>query len=458
MTGRNPRSGPRQIVSVVAALLLALAVGACATYSGARYGGPDAPLQARLASTHGVHAPLNFAVSDGAHVALFRIHDSGYVRALYPYHPGSSSLLRPGAHTVLTSTGSYRRGWGRGLASRPYAGSFRAASGCFGRVTTSYLMIVASRRPLEMSRIRGEVPFRYSRVSVLATPFRRGTVFGAMDHLMERLIPAGTPREDWDVDWMVDADFGGPCNPGFRLPLKRRLLADSNQPTAEDTTSGDTRRRRLDTGDLPFNPPVVPVDLPEVAVDGRDGSPRIRVPLPPVAVAPVPEGKSRRPAVEGLDGDRPGRRPRHGPESVDDGPSDHFGRLFDEDDRRDAAAWIPGWTGDRGRAADRRMRDWTRDLDEWASNPDGHAFPDPPRPPARWRGRNVDWPSSGSTPRGRPGDRDRLRDFGDVQRIDPPDRSRRGRDIEVGRPSPPDRGGGSEARKSGGGSDDRGGN
>ena len=464
MTGRDGRSGPRRIVSVAAALLLALTVGACATYSGARYGGPDAPLQARLASTHGVHAPLNFAVSDGAHVALFRIHDSGYVRALYPYHPGSSSLLRPGAHAVLTSSfGSYRRGWGWGLATRPGPASLHSSAGCFGRVTTSYLMIVASRRPLELSRIRGEVPFRYSSVSALATPFRMGTAFGSMDHLMERLIPEGTPREDWDVDWMVDADFGARCRPWHRLPLKRRLLADTDQPPAQDTTGGDTRRRRLDTGDLPFSPPGVPVDLPEVTVDGRDGSGRIRVPLPPVAVTPVPdtppEGKRRGAAVEGFDEDRPGRRPhRQGPGSVDDGPSDHFGRLFDDDDRRDAAAWIPGWTGDRGRAADRRMREWTRDLNEWASNPDGYAFPDPPRPPARWRDRNVDWPSSGSIPRGRPGDRDRLRDFGDVQRIDPPDRSRRGRDIELRRPpSPPDRGGDSEVRKSGGGSEDRGG-
>lgn len=464
MTGRKPRDVPRRPAAVVATLLLALSVGACATYSGARYGGPDAPLQARLASAYGSQASLDFAVSDRAHVAVFRIHDSGYVRALYPYHPGASSLFRPGAHTVLTSSApTFRAGWrpGSRFASPLRSGPFRSSAACYGRIHTSYAMIVASRRPLQLSRIRGRVPFRYRRVSFLATPFDGGTAFGTMDRLLDRLIPERMPREDWDVDWVVEPEVGAPCYPGFRPPLRRPLVAGTDRPPAQDSTSGDTRPRRLDTGDLPFSPPGTPVDLPEVAVTGSDGSGRIRIPLPPVAVNPVPratpDGKRRRPAVEGLDGigeEAPGPGPRDaGPESVD-GPSDHFGRLFDGGSRPEAEGWIPGWSEHRGRAADRRMRDWARDMNEWASNPRGHEFPEPPRVPTRWRDRDVDWPSTS-----RPGERlgNPGRDFGDVQRIHPPARSPGGRDIEVRRPSSSsDPGGSSDARKSGAESEDRG--
>lgn len=471
MTGRKPRDVPRRPAAVVAALLLALSVGACYTYTGARYGG-DAPLQARLASAYGSHASLDFAVSDRAHVAVFRVHDSGYVRALYPYHPGASSLFRPGAHTVLTpSTPTFRSGWrpGSRFASRLRSGSFGSSAACIGRIHTSYAMIVASRRPLRMSRIRGHVPFRFRRVSFLSPPFDGGTAFGTMDRLLDRLIPERMPREDWDVDWVVEPDVGAPCHPGFRPPLRRPLVAGDDRPPAQDTTSGETRPRRLDTGDLPFSPPGIPLDLPEVAVTGSDGSGRMRIPLPPVGVAPVPraapDGKRRRPSVEGLGGigeEEPGRGRRDaGPESVD-GPSDHFGRLFDGGDRPEAEGWIPGWSERRGRAADRRTRDWARDMNEWASDPSRHDFPEPPRPPARWRERGADWPST-SNPGQRlgPGPGEGVggpgRDFRDVQRIGPPARAQGGRDIEVRRPSTSsDPGGSSDARKSGGESKDRG--
>lgn len=462
MTGRIRPSDAHRLVAVLAAVLLAGSTAACYTYSGARYGGPDAPLQARLASAHDGRSTLNFAVSDRAHVALFKIYDSGYARALYPYHPGSTSTFGAGAHTVLATATSPRGGWG--WRSTPaFARGHRAASRCsgFGRARTTYALLVASRSPLRVDRIRGDVPFRYRSGAILATPFYRGTAFGSMDLLLDRLIPRGLSREDWDVDWVVATEYvGSDCSRWLRSPFLRRI-AKTPDPPDDDTSNADTRPRRLDTGDLPFSPPRIPVDLPEVAVTGSDGSSRIRVPLPPVAVTPVPrpapEGKRRRPAVEGLEGigeERPGREPRDaGPESVD-GPSDHFGRLFD-DGGPEAEGWIPGRSERRGRAADRRRRDWARDLNEWASNPSRHDFPEPPRSPTRWRERDVDWPSMSS-----PGRRigDRHRDVGDVQRIDPPSRSPRGRDIEVRRPpSSSDRGGSSDARKSGGGSKDRGG-
>ena len=86
-----------------------------------------------------------------------------------------------------------------------------------------------------------------------------------------------------------------------------------------------------------------------------------------MAVTPVPraapDGERRTPAVEGP-GDR-GLEPRRrdvgrGPA---DGPSDHFGRLFDGDDRAEARGWLPGWAEDRSRVADRRLREATDPMD-----------------------------------------------------------------------------------------------
>lgn len=468
MTGRTGSVGPRRLVAGLAAAVLVGATAACYSYSGARYGGPDAPLQARLASAHGGQNSLHFAVSDRAHVALFRVHDSGYVRALYPYHPRSSSIFGSGGHTVLTSTPSVRYRWPSVTRFATNRRDTYSCAGGFGHVSTSYLMIVASRRPLRVERIRNEVPFRYRRVSVLATPFHRGTAFGAMDRLLTRLVPQGLARDDWDVDWVVATDFGSPWCRRLRPPLLRRIAADPGSAD-DDTTGADSRRRRLDTGDLPFDPPRIPIDLPEVAsLDGGEGTGRVRVPLPPVEVTPVPrvgpEGQREEPAVEEFDGlerqrrlervreGRERRRREAGP-SPAPGPSEHFGRLFGTDDGREAAGWIPGWTGDQGRPAGRRVRQWTRELTKWANDPNRHEFPDPPRPPARWRGGDG-W--RGDRPMlDRPAPRvDAPDDLGDVRRVDPPTRPNSGRDIEVTRPPSEDRGGEIGARKSGGGSSD----
>lgn len=474
MTGRTETSDRRRPVAVLAALVLVGATAACYSYSygGARYGGPDAPLQARLASTHFDRASLDFAVSDRAHVALFRIENSGHVRALYPYHPGSSSTFASGSHNVLTSTPSFHRGWGPGPTR--FSTYRRDTHGCaagFGHVSASYLMIVASRRPLRMESVRGEIPFRHRPVSVLATPFRRGTAFGTMDRLLARLVPEGLSRSDWDVDWVVATDFGSSWCRGLRPPLFRRIAAQP-QPAPDDTTRADERTRRLDGDDVPFNPPGIPVDLPQVAsVDGSDGTGRVRVPLPPVELPPVPrvtpegrdeeeivietfdglEGEGRRP---GRAGEPPERRREVGPASAP-GPSEHFGRLFGEDDRRTAEGWIPGWSRDHGRTAERRLREWRRELTSWANDPNRNEFPDPPRPPSRWRG-GTDW-QDGARGFDRPAHRiGGPGDIGDARRIDPPARSPGGRDIEVRRPSSSsDPGGASDARKSGGGSKDR---
>lgn len=470
MTGRKPHYGAHRLAAVAATLVLALSTGACYSYTGARYGGPDAPLQARVASTFDGRASLNFAVSDRAHVALFRIHDSGYVRALYPYNPGSTSLFQPGGHTVLTSTPSYRGGrspfyrGGRSpftrFAARYGPARSRTSASCLQRIRTSYIMIVASRQPLRMNRIRNDVAFRYGRVSTLTTPFYGGSAFGNMDRLLDRLIPRGLARKDWDVDWVVTTDIAPRCR-SYRPPLLRRIAADTDQPAADDTASADTRRRRLDTGDVPFNPPKIPVDLPEITVDGSDGSGvRGDAPLPPVAVTPLPrplpEGKWRKPSVE----DGPERRPREADPQSLNGPSEHFGRLFGGGDRPEAAGWIPGWSEGRVSTGDRRVRKWARQMKKWESDPDQYEFPDPPRPPGRGAG-GGHWPSDGRSynpPRvDRPAHRaDSPARSGDDQRIDPPTRTKRGGDIEVRRPSSSDHGGDSSARKSGGGSDDDG--
>lgn len=470
MTGRTPRMRPHRFGAALAALLLAGSTAACYTYSGARYGGPDAPLQARVAHSFGEDSFQSFAVSDRAHVAVFRVHGSGYARAIYPYHPGASSVFTPGEHTIATSTPSYVHGWR--LASRFATGrsGHPACSGGPGHVSMSYLMIVASRQPLRLERLRDQVPFRYRHVSVVGTHFFGVSAFGTMDRLLARLVPEGLPREDWDVDWTVATDVGWGWCRRLRPPLLRRI-ASRPDPQGDDTTRADTRPRRLDGGDVPFDPPRIPIDLPEVAsMDGGDGSggTRVRVPLPPVDVTPVPRvtpGEEREAPppgdVDDLERDRrPGRAGERGERRARDvgrrsksGPSEHFGRLFDADDRREASGWIPGLSGDHGRSVDRRVRQWTRQLTKWANDPESHDFPDPPQPPARWRG-GGDWRPDRPAFRRPPARFEGQGDDGDARRIDPPTRPNRGGDIEVRRPSTADHGGDSSARKDGGGSDD----
>ncbi len=453
MTGRKPYNGAHRLAAGLATLILALSTAACYSYTGARYGGPDAPLQARLASTFDGRASLNFAVSDRAHVALFRIRDSGYVRALYPYNPGSSSLFGPGGHTVLRSTPSYHGGRSSltGFAARFGSAPGRSSNACLRRVRTSYIMILASRRPLRMNRIRGDVAFRYRRVSTLANPFHGGSAFGNMDLLLDRLIPEETPRKDWDVDWVVAPDVGGPWCRSYRSSLLRRIAADTDRPAADDT-----RRQQLDEGDVPFHPPTIPVDLPEVTVNGGgESGMRVRAP----ASRPLAGDESRNPSAEDLDEDGSERRPREADPGSSDGPSEHFGRLFGGS-LPEAKGWIPGWSEGPVSTADRRARKWARQMKKWESDPDRHEFPAPPRPPARRPG-GGHWPSDAralSPPYdGRPEPRASAPDReSDVRRIDPPTRKKRGGDIEIRRPSSSDHGGDSSTGNSGGGSDEDG--
>lgn len=467
MTGRQDSPGPRRISAVAAALALAVVTVGCYTFTGGAYGGTDGPLRARLATTFelSVRTPsLHFAVSDGAHVALFRISTSGHVRALYPYHPGATSTFSPGAHSVFSST-SYAGGSWRS----PLRSGFRSAADYgptafgIGRPHMSYVMLVASRAPLRLNRIRRDVPFRYHGVSPLTSPFYRQTPFGSMDLLLDRLIPEGVTSGDWAVDWTL-------TSVGTTRPRLRRALhiAVRSEPAADDSASGDRQRDALDADDVPFIPPTVPVDLPEVEADGSEGTGRVRVPLPPVTVTPEPRTPpEQRYRVPGVDVDAPGRdepgrrAPDSGPRDVP-GPSEHFGRLFD-DGRGKAEGWLPGRGGERGKSLEGPVRSWSRQLDDWARNPDEHSFPEPPRPPVRWRG---DAPSFGNpTAPGRiQGRNGRRRGDGhyrppnasDVhrQRIDVRRLPTGGVEIDIDT----DAGGGSGARSSGGSGGDDGGN
>lgn len=393
------------------AMALVLTTGACATYTGARYGGPDAPLRARLASTFELSSrspSLHFAVSDRAHVALFRISSNGYTRALYPYHPSGPSRFGAGPHTVFSSSLALdRNAFGSRFRFGAPLGYRSAAFHGVGRSRLSFVMLVASRRPLRLDRIRHDVPFRFRRARFLASPLQGGSAFGTMDRLLARLIPAGLSNDDWAVDW-VYTSVGAPRP----APLPRHLaVAQGPDPDADTTQSADEDRqpRLLDPGDLPFDPPHVPVDLPEVEPSDRG------------------EVAERR----------------------DPDVTEHFGRLFD-DGRREAEGWIPG-AGRRGHGyRERDGREWTEALEAWARNPEAHAFPDPPRPPDRWNGPHR-WrrPGSARFPgRTRGGDGDRIRAPG----VSAPRRPRVG-EIEVDRPTSTEVDGGSGRRSSGGDDD-----
>lgn len=394
------------------ALTLALATGACATYTGARYGGPDAPLRARMASTFELSSrspTLHFAVSDRAHVALFRISSSGYVRALYPYDPSGSARFDAGPHTIFSSNLALDGG-GLGPRFGVPTGYRPGAMRGLGRPELSFVLLVASRTPLRLERIRHDVPFRFRRAGFLASPLQGGSAFGTMDRLLERLIPAGLSSDDWAVDW-IHTTVGAPRP----APFLRRLAVAGRPHTDGDSTSKSTdedrQPRLLDPGDLPFDPPRVPVDLPEVELSDSGDAVEPRAP----------------------------------------GVTEHYDRLFD-DGRTRAEGWIPG-AGRRGDGFRHRDgREWTEALEEWARDPEGHAFPDPPRPPARWHGPGH---------RGRPGSPrfpDRSGSTGG-DRIRTPDvsvpRTPRIGEVGVDRSSSAEGDGGSGRRSSGG--DDGGG-
>lgn len=420
MVGRVPE--PRRVtVAGGLVLVLALSTGACAHYTGARYGGPDAPLRVRLASTFELSSrspTLHFAVSDRSHVALFRVSPSGYVRALYPYHPGGPTSFGAGPHTVFSTAARAGFGFAPSFGS-PYRHRLGPFSGV-GRPHLSFLMLVASRSPLRLERIRNDVPFRFRSATALASPLQGGSAFGTMDRLLDRLIPSGLASDDWAVDWVYTSV--GP--PGRTRTLPRRVAIHRPAPDGDSTSRSTDRTggtpRILDTEDLPFSPPRIPTDLPEVERDGRTGEHDLR---------------------QRDSGNRRIDRTR------DRGLSERFGRLFD-DGRTEAEGWIPG--SSRTRGADRSGRSWGKRLDEWARNPEAHEFPDPPRPPDRWRGANRRHPSVGRP--GEPGSIGRIR-------IHRPDASAphtpTAGDVGVTRPAGSEADGGGS--RSSGGDDDGGG-
>jgi len=422
MTGHQDRRPARSFAATSAALALALFTGACATYTGGAYGGPDAPLRARLASTFELSArqpSLHFAVSDRAHVGLFQIYADGGVRALYPYRPEAPSRFGPGPHSVFSPTESFGNPWGSRFSSR-----FRPGYDV-GHARMTYLVIVASREPLRMDRIRNDVPFRYRSVPALASPLQRGSAFGTMDLLLDRLIPPGLSDDDWDVDWTYTA-IRAPYRRFNRVPFRRLAGRSPSESSADDSATTGDERKRLDPEGIPFNPPRVPADLPDVDVSGANG------------IAERTESRSLRPTP---------------------GPSRHFRRLFG-DDRDGAESWSrPRSRDDEGRLG-RRERRWSRQMDRWARNPEERSFPEPPRPPTRWNGRAppVDrfrtfgrWPGDRNV-----GDADHSTDRLPA-RIDRP--PRRSVDVEVRRPRPDrDRGEGGRSSRGGGSTKRAGGN
>lgn len=401
MTGREKTRRPRSFVAAIAALTLAVVTGACYTYSGGTYGGPDAPLRVRLASTFQASAyqpSLHFAVSDRAHVAVFQVFSSGHVRALYPYRPEAVSRFGPGAHSVFSPTTSYGNSW------RYTAGSFLRYGSAYrygstfgvGHMQMTYTMIVAAREPLRMDRIRNDVPFRYRSVSALASPLQRGSSFGTMDLLLDRLIPPALPQDDWDVDWTVST---------VRAPIRRfvplRRIAAQSQPgpVADDSAAVDETPEVLDPEGIAFNPPRVPVDLPEVRVEGGDGASSNLADPPPIDIHPTPRptpgGGESAPAVDGSDVEEPTVADEDAPDRANDGPrsapgpSKHFRRLFG-DDRDGAESWSRVRDRNRERRMERRKREWIRQLVQWTRNPEERSFPDPPEPPAaRWNDRGA---------------------------------------------------------------------
>lgn len=372
MTGGRRTVDTTRLLATALSLLLALSVAGCVTYTGGASGGPDAPLRARLGSTFELSArqpTLHFAVSDRAHVALFRVSSSGYVRALYPYHPGGSSLFGPGPQTLYVEPfvrpSSFRISFGSPYSLHP------ASAHRIGRPELSFVLLVASRGPLRLSRIRNDVPFRFRPASPLGSPLQGGSAFGTMDRLLARLIPAGMPADDWAVDWTYTS-VGAPRRPLLLRRIAVRAGPDSRRE--DETRDEESEQELLDTDDVPFDPPLIPADLPEVELDGREAD-RFRVPVSPLAG--VPERRVPPRPVE------------------EDGLSEHFGRLFG-DGREGAVSWRPApRRPPTGRPFGPSGSEWRRRPDEWASNPGEHAFPNPRRPPRRWDGPGRAQPAGG---------------------------------------------------------------
>lgn len=396
MTGRKSARRAPFLSAASAALAVALLTGGCVTYTGTMYGGPDAPLRARLASTFELsprQPSLHFAVSDRAHVALFQVDPSGHVRALYPYHPGSASSFDPGPHTVFSSALASARSW----RTRPGGSFLRARSAAahrLGRTRMTFVMVVASRAPLRLDRIRNTVSFRYRSASPLASPLGPGSAFATMDLLLDRVVPEAVADDDWAVDWQYTT-IGTGRTPRLGTPTRRIVVRDGRP--AHDTTAAD-EAKSVEVENVPFTPPRMPVDGPEVTFGDDDGEARVRphVPLPPVSVAPDGAGADGRrppPVVESPGGDDSGLRPRDPGPPRRPVPSGHFGRLFD-DGRGPTEGWTPGRDGLRGGDGDRAARRWTREMEEWSRNPGEHAFPEPPTRPDRWRGGRGAWSDS----------------------------------------------------------------
>lgn len=447
MPCRPRRRLPRRGAAAAAVVALALVAAGCATtYGGAAYGGPDAPLRARIASTFEVASwqpTLRFAVSDRAHVAVFQVTSSGYARALYPYHPDAAPRFAAGPHRILSSTlGHSPVLGGRAWSPARARGGGRPAPSGIGHVETSLLMLVASRAPLRLDRLARDVPFRYRGASAFGSHLQGGSAFSTMDRLLDRLVPAGLADDDWAVDW----SYATISTPRPRRPLRRIAVRPPGHPPGSD--AGGDRPGAFDLDSIPFAPPRLPGELPEVQRTGPESEARVRVPLPGdydlPRVTPVPDG-----ATDGIDPvDRRGPE-RAAPDAAElrrpirSGPSEHYGRLFGHE-RPDIEAWAPRREGPgRDRHLDRSDRRWRDRLEAWARNPTQHAFPAPPRVRDRVRrGPGPGWRL-----------RDRLRSIERARRrIRRPGgeapSARDGRDV---RPRPSSPAGGSGGESGGGG-------
>lgn len=406
--GRRPPL-PTVARSLAAVLLMATVTG-CYAYSNVGYGGRDAPLRARIASTFEISSrspTVDFAVSDRSHVAIFRVTPDGHARALYPYHPGGPSLFEPGAQAVFVDAPGRPFGHG-GLFSSP---DRRAAcrGPAVGRPALSFVMLIASREPLRVDRLRGEVPFRL-RPAVLSARLRGLSAFGTMDRLLARVIPAGLPDADWAVDWTYTSVQPARCARALERVAAR---TPSDAPDRESSDPADPEGPRLDPDSLRFLPPRLPSDPPGVTGAGPESVPS---PVPPIAELPdVPGTPLDRPERPGRTDSAAGRRP----ERVVPPPgelSDHAGRLFGHG-RPEGRSWRrSGGAAPGDRPLSPRARKWVKRLKAWASDPREHEFPEPPRTGFgrdRWRGSPAG-PGVGEIPdAGRPG-RWRTRSRGSV--------------------------------------------
>lgn len=147
----------------------------------------DSPLRARLTSTAG---GLTVSLSDAAYVAVFRVVPGWGADLVYPRY-GSERARYGAGYSRLSITPS---GYGYGADGYGYRGGYGYGSG-YGR--QEYLLLVASREPLYLSRVqRGPYALQeqlgYGSFATIDT--RR-----MMSDLVSLVLPP-VPDRDWTSD------------------------------------------------------------------------------------------------------------------------------------------------------------------------------------------------------------------------------------------------------------------